>query len=235
MASVSLLKLTENVPNPLDPALSLGLNRRFFQEEFDNDVDALLEEGMPVPKKMRMAEDKYGGDSDHQSDAEEGVQPMMTKIKTVLKSEWWICLLSFGKVYSSKSCCNVVMCACVSIFSSAGRGRPPTEPLPDGWIMTFHNSGIPVYLHRETRVVTWSRPYFLGTGSIRVLLFFAYIAAPSCFRFWSAKMCLFTNVSPASLDAIVFCFTYSVAVYFTENRRINSLVSFWSLGCPWLL
>ncbi|XP_057688506.1 microprocessor complex subunit DGCR8 [Corythoichthys intestinalis] len=103
-----------------------------FEEEFDNDVDALLEEGMPVPKKMRPAEDKYDGDSDHHSDGE-GVQPMMTKIKTVLKS----------------------------------RGRPPTEPLPDGWIMTFHNSGIPVYLHRETRVVTWSRPYFLGTGSIR--------------------------------------------------------------------
>uniref|UniRef100_A0A672IR04 Microprocessor complex subunit DGCR8 n=1 Tax=Salarias fasciatus TaxID=181472 RepID=A0A672IR04_SALFA len=104
-----------------------------YEEEFDNDVDALLEEGMPVPKKMRLAEDKYGGDSDHQSDGDGSVQPMMTKIKTVLKS----------------------------------RGRPPTEPLPDGWIMTFHNSGIPVYLHRETRVVTWSRPYFLGTGSIR--------------------------------------------------------------------
>ncbi|XP_076854079.1 microprocessor complex subunit DGCR8 [Brachyhypopomus gauderio] len=104
-----------------------------YEEDFDNDVDALLEEGMPVPKKMRLAEDKDGVDSDHQSDGEPGVQPMMTKIKTVLKS----------------------------------RGRPPTEPLPDGWIMTFHNSGIPVYLHRETRVVTWSRPYFLGTGSIR--------------------------------------------------------------------
>uniref|UniRef100_A0A3B5JYH4 Microprocessor complex subunit DGCR8 n=1 Tax=Takifugu rubripes TaxID=31033 RepID=A0A3B5JYH4_TAKRU len=104
-----------------------------YEEEFDNDVDALLEEGMPVPKKMRTTEDKSGGESDHQSDGEEGIQPMMTKIKTVLKS----------------------------------RGRPPTEPLPDGWIMTFHNSGIPVYLHRETRVVTWSRPYFLGTGSIR--------------------------------------------------------------------
>ncbi|XP_020510472.2 microprocessor complex subunit DGCR8 [Labrus bergylta] len=104
-----------------------------YEEEFDNDVDALLEEGMPVPKKMRPSEEKYGGDSDHPSDGEGGVQPMMTKIKTVLKS----------------------------------RGRPPTEPLPDGWIMTFHNSGIPVYLHRETRVVTWSRPYFLGTGSIR--------------------------------------------------------------------
>lgn len=104
-----------------------------YEEDFDNDVDALLEEGMPMPKKRRLAEDKFTGDSDHHSDGESGVQPMMTKIKTVLKS----------------------------------RGRPPTEPLPDGWIMTFHNSGIPVYLHRETRVVTWSRPYFLGTGSIR--------------------------------------------------------------------
>ncbi|XP_029295425.1 microprocessor complex subunit DGCR8 [Cottoperca gobio] len=106
-----------------------------YEEEFDNDVDALLEEGMPVAKKMRPADDNNGdnNDSDHPSDGEGGVQPMMTKIKTVLKS----------------------------------RGRPPTEPLPDGWIMTFHNSGIPVYLHRETRVVTWSRPYFLGTGSIR--------------------------------------------------------------------
>lgn len=104
-----------------------------YEEDFDNDVDALLEEGMPMPKKRRVAEDKYAGDSDHHSDGEAGVQPMMTKIKTILKS----------------------------------RGRPPTEPLPDGWIMTFHNSGIPVYLHRETRVVTWSRPYFLGTGSIR--------------------------------------------------------------------
>ncbi|XP_066465893.1 microprocessor complex subunit DGCR8 [Tiliqua scincoides] len=103
-----------------------------YEDEFDNDVDALLEEGLCVPKKRRI-EEKYGGESDHQSDGETSVQPMMTKIKTVLKS----------------------------------RGRPPTEPLPDGWIMTFHNSGIPVYLHRESRVVTWSRPYFLGTGSIR--------------------------------------------------------------------
>lgn len=51
-------------------------------------MDALLEEGMPVPKKMRPTEDKSGGDSDRQSDGEEGIQPMMTKIKTVLKSEY---------------------------------------------------------------------------------------------------------------------------------------------------
>lgn len=42
---------------------------------------------MPMPKKRRLAEEKYAGDSDHHSDGEAGVQPMMTKIKTVLKSE----------------------------------------------------------------------------------------------------------------------------------------------------
>ncbi|XP_073484793.1 microprocessor complex subunit DGCR8 [Aquarana catesbeiana] len=103
-----------------------------YEDDFDNDVDALLEESLHTPKKRRL-EEKFDEDSDHHSDGETGVQPMITRIKTVLKS----------------------------------RGRPPTEPLPEGWIMTFHNSGIPVYLHRETRVVTWSRPYFLGTGSIR--------------------------------------------------------------------
>ncbi|XP_069788673.1 microprocessor complex subunit DGCR8 isoform X1 [Narcine bancroftii] len=104
-----------------------------FEDDFENDVDALLEAVLPPPKKRKRAEEDVTGDSDHQTDEETSVQPLMTKIKTVLKN----------------------------------RGRPPTEPLPDGWIMTFHNSGIPVYLHRETRVVTWSRPYFLGTGSIR--------------------------------------------------------------------
>ncbi|CAH2295611.1 microprocessor complex subunit DGCR8 [Pelobates cultripes] len=103
-----------------------------YEDDFDNDVDALLEESLHTFKKRRL-DDKYEVESDHHSDGETTVQPMVTKIKTVLKN----------------------------------RGRPPTEPLPDGWIMTFHNSGIPVYLHRETRVVTWSRPYFLGTGSIR--------------------------------------------------------------------
>lgn len=76
-----------------------SLNRWLFQEEFDNDVDALLEEGMPVPKKMRPSEDKSGGESDHQSDGEEGIQPMMTKIKTVLKSEWWRFFLDIKRVY----------------------------------------------------------------------------------------------------------------------------------------
>lgn len=65
---------------------AVGSEHFILQDDFDNDVDALLEEGLCAPKKRRM-EEKYGGDSDHPSDGETSVQPMMTKIKTVLKSE----------------------------------------------------------------------------------------------------------------------------------------------------
>lgn len=65
---------------------AMGSEQHVLQDDFDNDVDALLEEGLCAPKKRRM-EEKYGGDSDHPSDGETSVQPMMTKIKTVLKSK----------------------------------------------------------------------------------------------------------------------------------------------------
>lgn len=41
------------------------------------------------------------------------------------------------------------------------------EVLPDGWVILTHNSGMPLYLHRSTRVCTLSKPYFLGPGSAR--------------------------------------------------------------------
>lgn len=41
------------------------------------------------------------------------------------------------------------------------------EVLPDGWFMLTHNSGMPLYLHRSTRVCTLSKPYYLGPGSAR--------------------------------------------------------------------
>ncbi len=40
--------------------------------------------------------------------------------------------------------------------------------LPPGWIRIVHNSGLPVFLHKETRVVTASRPYYIGTTNVRV-------------------------------------------------------------------
>ncbi|KAH8306368.1 hypothetical protein KR018_009303 [Drosophila ironensis] len=41
------------------------------------------------------------------------------------------------------------------------------EVLPEGWVQVTHNSGMPLFLHRKSRVCCASRPYFLGTGSAR--------------------------------------------------------------------
>lgn len=46
-------------------------------------------------------------------------------------------------------------------------GHDHFDLLPEGWIQVTHNSGIPVYLHKQSRVCTLSKPYFLGLGSIR--------------------------------------------------------------------
>ncbi len=46
--------------------------------------------------------------------------------------------------------------------------KDPFDILPEGWICVTHNSGLPIYLHKQLRVVSVSRPYFLGKGSIRV-------------------------------------------------------------------
>ncbi|XP_073983192.1 microprocessor complex subunit partner of drosha [Rhodnius prolixus] len=39
--------------------------------------------------------------------------------------------------------------------------------LPEGWVQITHKSGMPLYLHRASRVCTFSRPYYLGQGSAR--------------------------------------------------------------------
>lgn len=64
----------------------VGFEYFILQDDFDNDVDVLLEEGFCVFKKRRM-EEKYGGDSDYLFDGEISVQLMMIKIKIVFKSE----------------------------------------------------------------------------------------------------------------------------------------------------
>ncbi|KAL9981043.1 hypothetical protein ACROYT_G009699 [Oculina patagonica] len=47
------------------------------------------------------------------------------------------------------------------------KGNLPKLALPDGWIALNHRSGGIIYLHKPTRVVTWSRPYHIGGGSVR--------------------------------------------------------------------
>uniref|UniRef100_A0A182NRM0 DRBM domain-containing protein n=1 Tax=Anopheles dirus TaxID=7168 RepID=A0A182NRM0_9DIPT len=47
------------------------------------------------------------------------------------------------------------------------KGRNHFEVLPEGWVQATHMSGMPLYLHKSSRVCTASRPYFLGPGSVR--------------------------------------------------------------------
>jgi microprocessor complex subunit DGCR8 len=53
---------------------------------------------------------------------------------------------------------------------SSEKGHDPFDILPEGWIIVTHMSGMPVYLHKQLRVCSLSRPYFLGPGSARVRL-----------------------------------------------------------------
>lgn len=48
------------------------------------------------------------------------------------------------------------------------KGVDPFDILPEGWVIVTHNCGMPVYLHKQLRVCTLSKPYFLGPGSARV-------------------------------------------------------------------
>ncbi|XP_016657415.1 microprocessor complex subunit DGCR8-like [Acyrthosiphon pisum] len=53
--------------------------------------------------------------------------------------------------------------------------------LPENWIETIHKSGMPIYLHKKSRVVTLSRPYFLGPGDPKSHL--APLSAISCLNY----------------------------------------------------
>ncbi|CBY32268.1 unnamed protein product [Oikopleura dioica] len=41
------------------------------------------------------------------------------------------------------------------------------DPIPDGWTVINHHSGFPLYLHKESRVATWARPYYIGTSNAK--------------------------------------------------------------------
>ncbi|CAG7823010.1 unnamed protein product [Allacma fusca] len=47
------------------------------------------------------------------------------------------------------------------------KGKSKFDDLPGGWIQVRHVSGMPLYLHRKTRICTLSKPYRLGPGSAR--------------------------------------------------------------------
>ncbi|GFG37253.1 hypothetical protein Cfor_10946 [Coptotermes formosanus] len=102
------------------------------EESFDSDVpdeeiEAMLEEGLPEEFKGRRRK-SFG-----QKDGDEASSRYEEKEKIVLEEI----------------------------------GHNHFDVLPEGWVQVTHNSGMPLYLHKQTRVCTLSQPYFLGPGSAR--------------------------------------------------------------------
>lgn len=111
----------------------------------------MLDEGLPDDLRSKKKEVQY----------EE-------KYKTVLEG----LLLSFFS--SIKSLINEQFRYDLSIIliRLLEKGHNHFEVLPEGWVQVTHNSGLPIYLHKTSRVCTISRPYFLGPGSVRVSDYF---------------------------------------------------------------
>ena len=42
-----------------------------------------------------------------------------------------------------------------------------TEQLPEGWTIINHHCGFPLYFQKDTRIVTWARPYYIGNSSVK--------------------------------------------------------------------
>lgn len=59
-----------------------------------------------------------------------------------------------------------------ALFGISEKGKNHFEVLPEGWLQVTHNSGLPIYMHKASRVCSVSRPYFLGPGSLRVCAYY---------------------------------------------------------------
>lgn len=109
----------------------------------EDEIDAMLDEGLyscqPPKKKM-----KLDVNSSAAKDTEGGKSDVAKEDN------------QDDKDYTEKE--KVVM---------VEKAKDHFEVLPDGWVTLTHNSGMPLYLHRSSRVCTLSKPYFLGPASAR--------------------------------------------------------------------
>ena len=93
---------------------------------------------------------------------------MKKKKRLYLKVHY--CLLLFFKIFYLANFHNFVIIE---------KGKNHFEVLPENWVQVTHNSGMPIYLHKPTRVCTLAKPYFLGPGSARVI-FICKLMHTSC-------------------------------------------------------
>nr|SVE84210.1 EOG090X04U5 [Daphnia pulex] len=128
-------------------------NEADSEEDFDiqqDEIDAMLEEGLPEEMKSRKKFKKSDGSSKPSGNGDASMA-YEEKEKIVLEE----------------------------------KGKNHFEVLPENWVQVTHNSGMPIYLHKPTRVCTLAKPYFLGPGSARKHA--VPISAVPCLHYQRAK------------------------------------------------
>lgn len=74
-------------------------------------------------------------------------------------------------------------------------GADQFDVLPDGWTKMFHDIGIPMYVHKNSGVVTLARPHFLGSSDlIRHRL---PLSAIPCLQYRKQMDKLHSNIKPS--------------------------------------
>nr|SVE75076.1 EOG090X04U5 [Daphnia dolichocephala] len=130
-----------------------SLNEADSDEDYDiqdEEIDAMLEEGLPEDMKCRKKFKKADGTSKPSANGD-ATMAYEEKEKIVLEE----------------------------------KGKNHFEVLPENWVQVTHNSGMPIYLHKPTRVCTLAKPYFLGPGSARKHA--VPISAVPCLHYQRAK------------------------------------------------
>ena len=82
------------------------------------------------------------------------------------------------------------------------------EVLPEGWVSVIHESGMPVYLHKPTRVCTLAKPYFIGAGSVRVRTEHLAESFQEITEFRILRLSFNRNLAPKILKSLIY--THSI-------------------------
>ncbi|KAF6773238.1 hypothetical protein AHF37_07446 [Paragonimus kellicotti] len=94
--------------------------------------------------------------------------------------------------------------------------------LPEGWIRLRHASGLTLYFHRPTRVVTVSRPYSVGSGSVRYHRI--PVSAIPCLAY--RKACEQDNASNTGVEAAI---TQSVRCLIRFDAFVRLHLVLWAM------
>ena len=114
-------------------------------------------------------------------------------------------------------------------WSISEKGKNHFEVLPENWVQVTHNSGMPIYLHKPTRVCTLAKPYFLGPGSARVYSFWSHFKCfycPYLFYHQSMKYCYLSEMGLLVSGNIPAYYFFKYDCYYNKSSVSETCCSY---------